>query len=56
MIGRKLHWEEPETKTPLSFQQVVSLVTEKAAELVARYDHVQDVEVVAIDFCPPGAN
>jgi len=56
MIGRKQHWEAPETKTPLSFQQVLDLIRARVKELMAGSPHVQAVEVVAIDFRPPRPN
>ncbi len=56
MIGQKRHWEYPTPKTRLSFAQVLDLIRRRAEELVTKSNHVQAVEIVSVDFRPPGGH
>ncbi|MFC1763740.1 hypothetical protein ACFL6U_16905 [Planctomycetota bacterium] len=53
IIGRKQHWQHPQSKINFSFEQVVDVIKTRTKELVASSDYIQSVEVVTIDFCPP---
>jgi len=53
MIGRKKHWQHPETNEMLSFEQVVTMVKIRTKELVGQSDHIQAIEVAIVDFRPP---
>ena len=52
-IGKKQHWEEPETGKKITFKEVVEIVKQRAISLMQTNPKIGGLEVVSIDFCEP---
>lgn len=52
-IGNKSYWLHPETNEHLSFQQILTILEERAKNIVSKRDDVNDIYVVGIDFTVP---
>ena len=57
VLGRikvaRRHWQDPKTNAPLTFEQALQVIKDRARSLILRSSHVRDVLVVDIDFRPP---
>jgi hypothetical protein len=52
-IGRKRHWNNPETSQRMDFAAVIVLLTQKAMELVRHNPKIGGLAVIGIDFSEP---
>jgi hypothetical protein len=52
-IGRKKTWEYQDDSSHLSFEQVVTIITERAKVIVAERRDIEDIAVISLDFTEP---
>lgn len=52
-IGRQQFWKDPINKSRYSFDQVVSIIDERAQAIVAERRDIEDIAVISINFTEP---
>jgi len=52
-IGRQQFWKDPINKSRYSFDQVVSIINERAQAIVSEHRDIEDIAVISIDFTEP---
>lgn len=52
-IGRQQFWKDPINQSRFSFDQIVSIIDERAQAIVAERRDIEDIAVILIDFTEP---
>jgi len=49
-IGRRNTWERPDKSSRISFEQVLTIINDRAKEILIEQRDVEDIAVISIDF------
>jgi hypothetical protein len=49
-IGKKKHWEHPQSRQNLDFDSLIQLLREEVAAIVAQDDKIEAIEIVGINL------
>ena len=52
-IGRQTFWKDPINQSRFSFDQVVSIIDERAKAIVTERRDIEDIAVISINFTEP---